>query len=562
MIRPNPDPRDMAQSLMATHASAGPRLEYPNRLANPLPDRTVWPRVGWLLVGLLLLAVLPRALMSTKLQSVCPDGVLYIRLAQALDQGDLHAALREMRVNVYPAILLVLHRTGLEWETAGKLWGITMASLVVLPLFGWVRRMCDDRVAMVACLLYIFHGKLIAWSPELIRDQTFWLLLALSVYLMWRAVTEVRLWLFCAAGLTVALSVTTRVEGLFLGFPLVLWSLWRWRWLREGRGRLVLGLAAALLALPVLLLLVNVTFLHGLRHFEITRSEPLKLARWWLQATFAGERVDESVRMSLSQMSWEFLRAGASGLTPAFGLLMLGGMWPARRMWARDDQQALCATSMAIVAGIWIHLWYAQGSSNRYFLPVAILGMTYAALGLLALGRVLTRLAASCGVRAGWEKRIAFGLLVILAVTGSAEALSANYTFRKEEPGLGRWIRHEVGPTPNLLGTEGMTTVLGYYAQGQEHVFSLAADDNAILAAAASLRPDMVLLVVTNRLHRLRPDRYAGLVQRLQGLGFTPVDAARMPAGQDRLVIVKRHQGTAAGNVPATAATDGNKTLR
>ena len=150
-------------------------LEFPNRLASVEPDRRSLPRAWGMLGLLLLLAVVPRAVMALKLHSICPDAVLYIQLAQALERGDYHAAFEEMRLNTYPVVLAGLHRAGLDYETASKLWGVAVASLVVLPLFGWAGG-SSRRVAGVACLLYIFHGKLILWSPELIRDQTFWLL--------------------------------------------------------------------------------------------------------------------------------------------------------------------------------------------------------------------------------------------------------------------------------------------------------------------------------------------------------------------------------------------------
>ena len=57
-----------------------------------------------------------------------------------------------------------------------------IASLTVVPLWGWLRRMFDDRLAVIACLVYALHGKLIAISPLIIRDSTFWFLLVLTLY--------------------------------------------------------------------------------------------------------------------------------------------------------------------------------------------------------------------------------------------------------------------------------------------------------------------------------------------------------------------------------------------
>ena len=131
-------------------------------------------------------------------------------------------------------MLVVLHRLGLDWEVAGSLWGVLMGAAVVLPLFGWLRRQFDRRVALAGCFLYAVHGELIRWSPEVLRDPTFWFLFTLGLYLLWRAVTEVRLGLFLSAAAVIVLASATRFEGLLLLVPLAGWSVARWRALRQG----------------------------------------------------------------------------------------------------------------------------------------------------------------------------------------------------------------------------------------------------------------------------------------------------------------------------------------
>ncbi len=162
----------------------------------------------------MLACLIPRVLLAMRLSSICPDGVLYIGLAKALNEGRLHQAFEIMNLNIYPVVLMFLNRLGLSWEMGGMIWGILISCLVVLPLFGWVRRQFDDTVALTACLLYAVQPVFIQWSPEIIRDPTFWLFFTLSLYLLWRAVIEVRIGLSLAAGLAVTLAILTRFEGL------------------------------------------------------------------------------------------------------------------------------------------------------------------------------------------------------------------------------------------------------------------------------------------------------------------------------------------------------------
>ncbi len=88
--------------------------------------------------------------------------------------------------------------------------------------------MFDDRLAVIACLVYALHGKLIAISPLIIRDSTFWFLLVLTLYYVWRAVGELRIGFFLAAGVALTLAVHTRTEGWLLLIPLLGWGACRW----------------------------------------------------------------------------------------------------------------------------------------------------------------------------------------------------------------------------------------------------------------------------------------------------------------------------------------------
>ena len=301
--------------------------EFPNHLVvgepcarsqrGPSPGEACRPL---LLLGLMLLCLAPRALMAWKLDGVCPDGVAYIRLAELLDQGQGREFLRLAGVNPLPLALVALHRLGLDWEVAGSLWGVLMGAAVVLPLFGWLRRQFDRRVALAGCFLYAVHGELIRWSPEVLRDPTFWFLFTLGLYLLWRAVTEVRLGLFLSAAAAIVLASATRFEGLLLLVPLAGWSVARWRALRQGatsvpgataglpssagytagqanradvtagqassgtRARLAIGALACLGAMPAVA--VAALLLLGIRGHgaaELLHVRPLILAGGWLQ---------------------------------------------------------------------------------------------------------------------------------------------------------------------------------------------------------------------------------------------------------------------------------------
>ena len=281
--------------------------DYPNHLANPQPERLRLPSAGWLLLGLVLLCLVPRAAMALRIPGICPDGVVYVNIARNIEAGDLRAAFHEMAMNIYPVILVLLHRLGLDWDLAARIWGVVVSSLVVLPLWGWIRRAFDDRVALVACLLYAVHPKFIEWSPEAMRDQTFWLLFMLAIYWLWRAATEVRYGCFLAAGVAIALASLTRIEGMFLLVPLTLWTFWRWRALTGGplptgegtaHRQLLLGAILCVGFFPLLLALINVLWLCGHSGWTMIRFDALCACNRGFSRCWAMRRISATATVS------------------------------------------------------------------------------------------------------------------------------------------------------------------------------------------------------------------------------------------------------------------------
>ncbi len=524
-------------------------MDYPNHLASPLPEKNTVARARWLLSGLVLICLVPRALMALKITAVCPDGALFIQFARELSQSDLQGGLSEMRLNTFPMLLMVLHRLGLDWELAGKWWGVAISSLVVLPLFGWARRQFDDRVALLACVLYAVHANLIEWSPEVIRGPTFWFLFMLSLYLLWRAMIEVRLGIFVAAGLTITLAALTRIEGLFLLMPLVCWSVSRWRALTESRGRLVLGAVLCVTVAPALLLLINVTWLRDHPHWEFSRLKPLVLVGHWFQSLVAtafgagGSAAISEGRLSSAEMLWTYVYTLYRGLTAVFALLLFGGLWQGRRIWRRPDHHPISYVTLAVMVGIWIHLSCTGAASYRYPLPLVLMGSRFAALGLLGLSAWTLGLAERLQWGAGLRSAAVAAPLAIVCVIGLADALSSDCETQHQRLRLGRWLAEEFGPAPSLIGPEGLGRTAGHYAQGRFEAFNYGVGDDALIALAGQFKPDLILLTPG----RLLPKAGRGkvLTGRMRRLGFEQVDPSRVPSGRED-VFVFAHRRTVA----------------
>ncbi len=241
-------------------------------------------------LGLLLLAcLLPRIVVACRLSAVSDDGFSYLHVADALERGRLDQALEYLNLNVYPVILMGLHALGLEWTTAGKLWGVLIATAIALPLFDWLRRMFDERIATAGVFLYAVHPKLIEYSVEPIREATFWFFFVAALDFLWRSCEERRWWQFSAAGAALALALHTRIEGWFLLAPLAVWGAASWWRAPAARLRLALGVVLCLAMTPLLLLVLNVTLLAHHPTWEFGRLSPFTVVAGWVPAHHANK---------------------------------------------------------------------------------------------------------------------------------------------------------------------------------------------------------------------------------------------------------------------------------
>ncbi len=484
--------------------------------------------------------------MALRIPSVCPDGVLYIHLARAIEAGDWRSGFHDMTFNVYPLILAGLHQLGLGWELAAELWGVTVSSLVVLPLWGWVRRQFDDRVALLACLLYAVNPKFIEWSPEVMRDPTFWLLFMTAIYWLWRAVTEVRYGCFFAAGAAIMLAALTRVEGLFLLIPLVLWCFWRFRALRINRKRLLFGAILCVVVFPALAVAVTIGWAWGHSGWAVLQLSPLGRAGPWLESVFghapAGVGAEGLQRpIGFTRMIWIFIPTMTRGLSPTFALLMFGGLWGWRRVWGRRDHQPLFYVAVAIMCGIWIQLWYDRNICPRYALPIVLMASPFAALGLLWLIGGLLRIA-------GWlrwgvhpQQAVVVGVATIVAALSLCDAMTSNgkyFETRQMAADLGGWVRDKYPQPPAIVGPVGITQIVSFYAHDAPYrPFRWEADDELILSMIGQSRAGVVLLQPAKELTEAR---CAVLAARLKASGLEPVGRSALPATCDGLSVLVR----------------------
>lgn len=446
---------------------------YENPFATSQPIHTAKRWRPWLCLVLVALALVPRAIVAHKLEVLCPDGVFWIDAAERLAEG---RSLSAGQFNPFPIALGWIHRSGLSWEAAARLLNVVCGSLLVLPVFAWLRRAFDDRLAVLAAVLLAVHPKLVDWSGEVVREPLFLLAFAAALWALWRAVAELRMAWFLAAGATIALAVQTRFEGWFLLVPAAIWSAQRLACLRSHRRRLLWGAALIGAFYPLTACGLNLAAYGHVQRFDWgSNLHRLDYLQSWLTgrtaaraspppgttrtagakpaptrrvaagtspltqviaatpasaspggpattartATAFPPKVHRDAAPRQAKAAWLIARTVVRGYTPWYGLLVIVGVVMCPQISSRRDFQPNAVIFLLTLAAMWIHLANAGASSSRYCLTLVVLAAPFAALGLDLLSAVIANLIGRVGTLAKKERmavaaRYSVGEVVLL----------------------------------------------------------------------------------------------------------------------------------------------------
>jgi Dolichyl-phosphate-mannose-protein mannosyltransferase len=534
--------------------------------------------LSWTSVRLALLLVacaVPRIVVACKLSAVCDDGYSYLHVADALERGRLDQALEYLNLNIYPVVLMGLHKLGLEWTIAGKLWGVLIGTAIALPLFDWLRRMFDERIATAGVFLYAVHPKLIEYSVEPIREATFWFCFVLAVDFLWRCFEERRLWQFCAAGGALALALHTRVEGWFLLAPLAVWGAVSWWRVPSARWKLALGVPLCLSMTPLLLLVMNVTLLAHHPTWEFGRLSPFALVAGWVHAPMpSGPKpaatTNQTPATAIAQNLVEPARpasptpvASAESVTPVgsakdelsiktrtpllarkylielvrsvgvpFLVLALLGFCSSLGS-LRDPRVALLPVwTAATLVAIWIQLAHAGEMNGRYFLTLAFINAGFAAAGCLTVMRWLQTALSQPTNRI--NRLVAAGLMpACLLAVGWTQSFSTRHTSRRLEAKLGRWTKAHSGPVHRAV-SDFQAVRPAYFAAGS--LPEVVKYDEFFDAEFDRDPPDLLVIDPRSFAPRLLPY----FLERATDLGLVPLDQQAFSSAPAKFLIYVR----------------------
>lgn len=418
-----------------------------------------------------------RVLLATHAGIIEHDGAIYAGLARALLAGDWYHGISTVWPPLEP-LLITAAAYGARalgaapgpalLELCARLISALAATLLVVPVYLWGRRLLGERHGRVAALLTAFHPRLIQYGTAALTEMPFTLLLVSGIALLaggnardrdagagGAALPPGRAAL---AGALVGLSYLARPEGVLLGGV---------AWLSAGAGGLARrgrGIRIAALAFPAALLVVAapyLLFLHGaLGRWSLGEKGPYNFWRAH-RAAYAlhfpepaglSERVFESPELNddaprtgvrvLGLIEREPVAVtrttfgnlgrivGSSmplAVYPAFALFALIGAWRPPRSW-----RPVWVTVLVMP------LLYAPFTADRrFFVPAVPLLLLLAARGVARIEGAIARRSAA---RA---RGVTVAIVVLLVVTGLAYAahLGGGLDRAPEHRAAGEWLR-------------------------------------------------------------------------------------------------------------------------
>ncbi len=544
-------------------------------------------------LGLLLLAcAVPRVIVAYRLTAVSDDAFSYLHVADSLERGRFTQALDYLNLNVYPVVLVALHKLGLEWTVAGKVWGVLMGTAIAIPLFGWLRRMFDERLATAGVFLYAVHPKLIEFSVEPIREATLWFFFVLGLDFLWRSFEERRWWQFAVAGAALALALHTRIEGWFLLAPLAVWGAVCWWRVPAARMRLTVGVLLCLAMTPLLVLALNVTVLARHSQWEFGRMTPFALVAHWVRpvATPPAQQTDapanaaptlaaaptaepsppaaapapvaaadatsvksETVGSASVGSSADLSNSGVAApakpgraflarrdlfdfvhtLGVQYLVLALIGFWSLRARFRDPRFGLLPLWTVATLIAIWIQLAHVGEMNGRYFLTLAFIDAGVAAAGLIAVIAWLQTVVAQWSPERT-NRLVAVALApVCLLAAGWIQSFTTRHTSRHREAKLGLWAKLRTGPSHRAV-SDFQAVRPAYFAAG--YLPEVVKYDEFMDAEFDRNPPD--LLVIDP--HTFPPRLLHYFLERATDLGLAPLDQQGFSSAPPKFLIYAR----------------------
>ena len=236
--------------------------DTPLTAATTPAEQPLWERTDILVVsGLVVAALALRLWLIPNFDVISSDGTGYALTAQKLLHGDVSLL---YRYGFYPVLIAIVHLFTPNLELAGRLASAIMGSLLIVPVYGLSKALCNRNVAISSALLIVAWPEMVTLSCDVLTQTTYIFLIYSGIYLTWCSFDSGSTGGVLLSGTVLGLAYMTRTEALILPVALMAAPLLR---LQHDRANLlrftqlfgVYGFGFLLVLVPNILLIHHAT---------------------------------------------------------------------------------------------------------------------------------------------------------------------------------------------------------------------------------------------------------------------------------------------------------------
>ncbi len=198
------------------------------------------------LTGALILTLAVRFYLFKNYYTINNDGILYIEAARYFWDGNWAGGLGSFYPPLFPLLIAAAYPITGEWELAGQFWPLVLGVLVLFPLFGLIRRLYGQKVALATVFFYALSPYLSRLSLHVRSEIPYTFFLVLGLYFLQRGIDRGNMLYILVTGISAALATLIRSEGVGLVIVCALYLIYR-GWIKRGLKRRWLQLGILLL---------------------------------------------------------------------------------------------------------------------------------------------------------------------------------------------------------------------------------------------------------------------------------------------------------------------------
>jgi len=437
------------------------------------------------LLTLLGLAAAIRVYLYFHTYLISMDGAFqFIPLAKLFAEGNFKAALGHGQLPLYPILIALLSKTGLDFEISGRLVSFTFSLMTIFPLYFLIKKIFNSKVAFIGCMFVAIHPYFARFSVDVLKDPLYVFLFISSIWLGWEALEKHKPYLFLVVGFFGGLTYLTRPDGLEIFLVMMGWILFshlpqlRRDYWKRICAILLLCTTIFLLAIPYILYIHKTTgrwTISRTKHISALLGQEKDMAqKYFGKAGNLAEKTSPWTTRRFFASLIYLLRKSQNIFHPILGLLLLVG-WMTRKPipYRRGELYLLSFFTLHVFVLYLLLLHYSLwdegqlvGShfSGRHVLPLVALSFPWMGVGFCVISdRSANWIEKRKPLGSHIHQKVFIVLFIILFVSVLPKTLKSVRSEKIGRKEAGIWIKRDMKSKPIIITS--MSRV-AFYAHG------------------------------------------------------------------------------------------------